>query len=410
METTIKSLLTGLLLLIFHAAIGQERSEYYAVLPFWESPITPFKGACPITAEEAMNLVHLQLDYDRENRVIAARVQLGGHLKDFEGFFGHLYINAPLTKITYEGDKEVHRFYDRFENPIMVMDGVFAKTYEKDERGRNIRLSFRSRTGEIASDTFGVVEYLWEYLPGGGVLELRRDAKGALVPLRADFQFLRTRMHFAPDGYVSLIENIDTAGQLVNGHSGAASFRYFYNPQGRFLRWEVYDKAGEPAIGPSQTAGEQNSFDGCYLSDIAFFDRDGNPALHWSGAEIWHFEWDRFGNTTSLSFLDRNRALMNSSNGYAQIRFKWSEDGRFLLSQAYFDASGSPAVHKNTGYHLMENHRDTLGLIRETLYKGTGGAAVNRTDTGEARRSFRYGDTHASLGYQSFDTAGNLLR
>jgi len=59
------------------------RSGYFAVLTFWESPYIPFKGACPITKEVAANRIHLQLDYDQENRVITAHVKLGEHYKDF---------------------------------------------------------------------------------------------------------------------------------------------------------------------------------------------------------------------------------------------------------------------------------------------------------------------------------------
>jgi hypothetical protein len=61
-----RRILLALFVLASFSSRAQEsqigRSEYHAILPFWESPLTPFKGAVPMSAEQASNRVHLKID------------------------------------------------------------------------------------------------------------------------------------------------------------------------------------------------------------------------------------------------------------------------------------------------------------------------------------------------------------
>ncbi len=339
------------------------KTNYYAHLPFWESPYQPFKGASPITKAEADERIHLQFDYDKDNRIVAVHVKLGEHYKEFEGFFGNLYINAPLTKVFYDENEERHSFYDRFGNQTTVQGQVFTKVYEKDAHGRNIKLSFLNESGETTVDMFGVQHYFWLHQADGSIIEERLDAKGDIVPLRGQFELLRTRMFFDNQGYFKTLQNIDDNGNMVNTKNGVAQFHYYYDKQGRFDRWEVYDASGNKVIGPSNTSGEQNIHDQYDLKNIVFFDTKGNPATHWSGAQIWHFEVDHFGNRIALEFQDANGKPMNAYNDYAKRVWEWSSDGRFLLSESYFDEKGQPINHKLTGIHKIIHSRNKQGVI-----------------------------------------------
>lgn len=339
------------------------REEYYAHLPFWESPYQPFKGASPITKAEADKRIHLQFDYDKDNRIVAVHVKLGEHYKEFEGFFGNLYINAPLTKIVYDSNKEYHSFYDRFGNQTTVQGHVYTKVYEKDSHGRNIKLTFLNEAGETAVDMFGVQHYIWLHQTDGSIIEERFDAKGDIVALRGQFELQRTRMFFDEQGYFKILQNIDDTGNMVNTENGVAQYHYYYDKQGRFDRWEVYDASGNKAIGPSNTSGEQNIHDQYDLKNIVFFDTNGDPATHWSGAQIWHFEVDRFGNRIVLEFQDDNGKPMNANNNYAKRVWEWSSDGRFLLSESYFDENGQPINHKLSGVHKVIHSRNEKGVI-----------------------------------------------
>ncbi|MEW2922518.1 hypothetical protein AB1A65_13665 [Muricauda sp. ANG21] len=386
------------------------RSEYYAVLPFWESPYQPVKGACPITEEEALKRIHLKVDYNANNQVIATHVKLGNHYKEFEGRFGNLNINAPLTKMVYHGNEEIHTFFDRFKNQIAVMGNVYRKTYEKDEHGRNIALTFADENGEMAADWFGVVRYTWTHEPDGSIIEERLDEDGKLVPLRSDFQFLRTRMMFNEQGYFGTIQNIDSTGNLVNTDSGAAVFQYFYDQQGRFNRWEVFDKDGQRAVGPSHTSGEQNTWYPYDLKDIIFFNQELNPATHWSGAQRWHFEIDAYGNKTSLEFQNSKGEPMNANGGYAKYVAEWTSDGLHLVSESYFDKDGAKTVHKIAGMHRVVYVRNAVGLITEKRYLGTSDKLINRNDNGIAVEKIQYDEYYRRTGTAFFDEQGKPVQ
>ena len=374
-----------LILTLFTEEVNSQnyvRSEFFAVLPFWESPYIPFKGACPITEAEAMKRVHLKIDYDEENRVTTVHVKIGVHYKEFEGFFGHLYINAPLTKVEYANNKEVHSFFDRFGNSMAVMENVYQKVYEKDSMGRNVQLTFKNKAGAATSDAFGNMIYKWHHQSDGSIVEIRKDMDGNLTPLRGSFQFKRTKMVFGPGGYFGILHNVNEKGELINTESGISSFKYYYDSKGRFLRWEVYDKNGSLGLGPSNTAGETNSFYQYDLMDISFFNAELEPAQHWSGAERWHFDVDRFGNRTTLTYQSSDRSPINANRGYAKVQYKWSNNGRFLLSQSYYDESGLKTQNSTTGVHEIRYLRNELGQINEIKYLNEHGESTNRLDNG----------------------------
>ncbi|WP_185153434.1 hypothetical protein, partial [Fulvivirga lutimaris] len=376
----------------------------------WESPLTPFKGAVPITFEQASNRVHLQIDFDKLNRPVVVHVKIGKHYKDFEGRFGNLYINAPKTVISYDDKVERHHFFDRFGNQISVMGDVYEKVYSKDEYGRNLNLEFIDSQRLQTKDMFGTKVYHWTYLDDGRVIEERRDENDSLLPLRGGFQFLRTRITFGPDGYPAILDNIDEEGNLAASESGAARLKYYYDSQGRFLKWEVYDTENNPAIGPSNTAGEVNSFNGYELDEITFYNKEKEPALHWSGAEKWKFDKDQYGNFTRLTFLTAAGRPMTGIGGYSTTVYQWSDDGRFLLSQFYLDANGDKIANPNSNVHKVVHQRNNNGTIKESRYYTTNDQLVGRKRDNVAVIRYLYDDNGVKIGVEYLDVNQNVVK
>lgn len=378
-------------------------------MPFWESPIVPFQGEYPLTEEEAARRINIRFDYDSHNRIVQVSVRVGTKLKPFEGRFGNLYINAPLTKILYSNGEERHHFFDIQGNRISVQNDVFEKVYTKDRHGRNISLSYFNERGEPASDQFDIRKFQWVYANDGSVTELRTNAQGEIVPLRRDFQFLRTRITFGPDGQVNMLQNVDETGKLVNADCGASTLKYFYDRQGRFARWEVYDKDGQVAVGPSHTSGEYNVFEGPNLMAIIFFDRLGNPATHWSGVEKWTFTYDTFGNKTSLVYQDDTGKPKRGTRGYAGTRYQWDGEGRFLKAQSFIDADEKVMNHPETGIATIRYTRDK-GLLVETSYYNDKDELINRKDNKVAVVQYRYDPQGKLISTKNFNVKGKEIK
>jgi len=385
------------------------RSEYYAGMPFWESPIVPFQGEYPLTKTEAEKRINIKFDYDTQNRITQVSVRVGDQLKPFEGFFGNLYINAPLTRITYGEREELHHFFDIQDNQITVLNGVYEKVYTKDRYGRNTSLTYRTEKGDAAADQFGIQQFEWIYEKDGSVTELRTDTDGEIVPLRGDFQFLRTRITYGPDGQVNMLQNIDDEGKLVNAACGASTLKYFYDQYGRFERWEVYNKDGQVAIGPSSTAGEYNVFEGIELAGIVFFNELGNPATHWSGAERWGFAYDQFGNRTSLLYLDSEGAPKLANRGYAGVQYEWDAQGRFLNAQTYTGVDGKPMNHPSLGFATIKYKHDENGLLIETAYFDAAGELTNRKDNKIATVKYVYDDQGKLMATKNLNVKGKEI-
>ncbi len=401
-----------LLSLVFGSGIKAQdisRSEYYAGMPFWESPVVPFQGEYPLTQSEAEKRINIKFDYDTQNRITQVSVRVGDQLKPFEGRFGNLYINAPLTKVSYGEREERHHFFDVQGHQISVLNGVFEKVYTKDRYGRNTSLTYRTEKGDAATDQFDIQQFEWIYEEDGSITEIRKDASGETVPLRRDFQFMRTRITYGPDGQVNMLQNIDEKGNLVNAPCGASTLKYFYDQYGRFKRWEVYNKDGQVAIGPSSTAGEYNVFDGIELTGIVFFNELGNPATHWSGAERWGFTHDQFGNKTSLLYLDSEGSPKLANRGYAGVQYEWDAQGRFLNAQTYTGVDGKPMNHPSLGFATTKYMHDENGLLVETAYFDASGELTNRKDNKIATVKYVYDDQGKLIATKNLNVKGKEI-
>lgn len=384
------------------------RSEYYAEMPFWESPIVSMKGASPLTKEVAASRIHLQIDYDDFNRPIATHVKIGNDYKDMEGRLGSLYVLAPKTTISYLDNREIHRFFDRFDNRIKVMNDVYEKVYTQNMHGQNVKLEFFDEDGNKASDYFRIVSYSWEYLNTGKIIERRIDKEGNIVPLRGSFQFELTRMTFGANGYIKMLENINESGSLIPAACGASILNYYFDKQDRFKRWEVFDENNMPATGPSNTAGEVNEYEDYDLKSITFFNREGKPATHWSGAEKWVHEYDVFGNITRLSYLTNDDKPMAGARGYSSAIYSYSKDGRYLLYQQYHDVDDNLIEPDEIGYAKMVYARNEDGTIKTIKFYNAQGALSERSSDGSARIEYMYNKSHQLIKTEKFDVNGSL--
>ncbi len=369
---------------------GTYRIEYFARAPFYESPLHPTMFAHQITEEQAATQVHIKVDYDEFGRVIQVALRVGNYLKDLDGGFFGMNIHSPVTRISYHDKTEVHHFFDRFGNQISVMGDVHSKVYKKDQYGRNITLTYHDKSQNSAINFAGITSYNWTYQPDGSVIEIRQNPSGEIIPLRGAFQFLKTKMVYGPNGYFSMLQNIDDDGNLVGSESGAAAYKYYFDEQNRFLRWEVFDRDLKPTLGPSNTAGEINTYEGRNLTSIDFFGTDyTSPSVHWSGSEQIRMTYDQFGNKITSESRNVKGELMINNSGYAYSKQDWSEDGRFLLAVKYYDTNGNLVPNKRSGHCHVEYIRAENGVLVEKRHYNADGLKGHKK-TGVAIIQYKY--------------------
>ena len=357
-------LLCVLIFMSTHAYSEVYRYEYFSKFPFWESPIQPFKFSDPLTRQDAQKRIHIQVGYDKNNRIIDVQTRQGDQFKALGNFFDALYVHAVHTKVVYQGDQEIHQFYNRFGNRTMGWGDIWEKIYTKDERERYSQMTLLDRLGKPAENSWGIANYRWKHTLDGSIIEERQSLAGELKTHRPGFEFERIRLYFDEKGHLRLMQNIDEALQLIAAKSGASQYSYFYDSKGAFERWEIYDAKGRPTIGPSNTAGEFYTIQADGTLAISFFDQTGGPAIHWSGASNWQLKRDTHGNIIELSYLDEKNQPTIGHFNFSKISYQWDNKGVNLLSKTLLNPSNKPTLHID-GYSKTQYFYTPEGLLTE---------------------------------------------
>lgn len=393
----------------FHVSANISRYEYFGDLPFWESPVQNFKGQKPLSMEQAQSLAHVQVGYDTSNRIVDIQLRQGDKFKLFSRGLGSLYLHAVHTKIRYQDNLEIHSFFDQFGNQIAAWGDVWEKRYEKDQRNRNTRLYFVDSAGNKIENQYGYAHFNWRYPGDGSVIESRFDLSGNMKSHRPGFEFMRIRMMFDEQGHLRLMQNIDDKGELVKSKSGAAQYRYFYNVDGGFDRWEVLDEKGNPAVGPTGTAGEQYTFNDKGWTQIAFFNQLYKPDYHASGAVNWHASYDKWGNMTKRWFTDADLKPIDGKFGFQAVKYIYDPLGLYHIRTELYDATGKP-TNNSDGVSKIIYIRDNNGLLKEQRNLNSDGNLVSDKWQKFAYRTFVYDDNNRLTLSRDFDTTGKILK
>jgi hypothetical protein len=357
------------------------RYEYYSRFPFWESPIQIFQGEGPLTKEQALKRKHIRVGYDQQNRIISIQRRLGDQFKDVAGLDYELYIFNVHTRIEYIDNLAKHTSYDRYGNQVKVWGDVWTRIYQIDQHGRFLKLWFTDEQSKSIENSSGVAYYEWAHQSDGSVIEERRNFEGKMKPHRRGFEFQRIKLTFAKDGSLRVMQNLDDSGKLLASKSGAAQYHYFYDSQGKFELWKIYDENGKPAKGPTGTAGEYYDFDDKMNERINFFNPEGKPDYHASGAAYWRMKLDKYDNVTELWLTDVNEKPVVSTEsygGYFRLRYNWDPTGLFLLSTDYFSEDGTLMLNAD-GIAQEKNIRDENGLIQKRRFFDKSGKNVEHS-------------------------------
>jgi len=385
------------------------RYEYFAVFPFWESPVQPFKFASPLTQQDAQKKIHIQVGYDANNRVIDVQTRQGEQYKALGNFFDAMYVHTVHTKVRYQKGKELHHFYNKLGNRVTAWGNIWEKVYFNDERGRYIKMDLLNRSGESVDNSWGITNYSWEHQLDGSIIEERRSLLGELKTHRPGFEFKRIRLHFDEKGHLRLMQNIDESNQLSAAKSGASQYSYFYDTNGSFERWEIYDADGKAAIGPSNTAGESyiRQVDGSLK--ISFFNKTGEPAIHWSGAVHWKIKRDIKGNVAELTYFDEKQKPTNGNLNFSKIVYQWDEQHLHLVSKTLMDPTNKPTLHAD-GYNKTQYFYRTDGLLKEQHFLTLDKKLVVSTYEKAAIIRYQYDDKGQRISTTKHDVNGELMK
>jgi len=280
-------------------------------------------------------------------------------------------------------DSSDHTVRARFGNlrgfDATSRDGASHMEFERDAKGRDMKISFFNAAGKPAANGEGVYGY-----------KLERDGAGRIVQL----------VNLGPDGqptanHVGLTAYTLSWGQELRAEvrdakgqpavwNGIAAIVTEYDSAGNKTRISYLAPDGKPVSVQEMkrnehgeltqrtnfTADASGALKQLSQTNISY-DEFGHPAdMQFVGPTSWRSAWhhDANGNVTEEKFLDAQGNPITGENGYAIRRFTYTPGPQGIrIEQTYFDAAGNKTYSKG-GYHRLIDEFDATGVLhRQTM-------------------------------------------
>ena len=301
--------------------------KYFRQLRFSESSYDQYAGLHEISAEEAGAVNHYRFSYDDEGHLIELRYGRGDELLNGSSS------GAPLVKISYEQNKEIHHYFDLKGEPISRW-GFFTAEYELDENGVRKHLSFYDEEGNAVENRNGIARFDWEFLASGQLKENRFNMEGEETVLNEFCPFYELRFTYDDEGFVTMMANYQ-GDSMYNctvencGDIGVSYFRFDYNDAGDITTFTVESLTGQLSNLYWGWARFENKYDEYgNVIERAMFDQDDEP-VGGMAVPVTQTVYDEHGSVLERKYMDINRQLINNPrSGVSVEKFTYNELGQ----------------------------------------------------------------------------------
>lgn len=387
--------------------------KYYASLVFRETPYAQQKGLVPLHSTQAKTRGHYRITRDGQERIVEIAFMQGEHYKTPNHTTDHYQFPAPIVRTQYQRATETKSFYNILGTPIAVRGQVFKEVYGLDSRGHRKQLYFLDKDGREIENEWGVAAYHWQIQEDGSVVETRVDLQGKPQPLRPYFPFYTTRLHYDPQGYISLMQNVDAQGNLIENSTGVAQDKLEFDHQGRWLGWKVLGREGKltEGNGPNVAKGINTPDEFGYETAIRYEDKHGNAKRNSHGFWGSRRFYDDFGNLTHTYFTDSiGNPAPNVVSGYTYAIYKWDTKRMRRVSAQLLGTDKQPIDHKTRGYSAITYAYDDRGLLSQVSFLDRHGEPINRLDNGVAYITYSYDTGGVRTSRREFNTDHKELK
>jgi hypothetical protein len=247
-------LLAGLANTLSGATAGE---HYYRHLIFnHDSPVVPYTGIYEISEADARDVAHYEFCYDAKGRVTEIVN------KSPEDWHRHplTHLGAYRTAFTYDGNREIHRFYDKDGNRVKNLREVYEEVYTADASGFRTSLEFFDLAGKPMQSNWNVARYAWEK-KGDMLIERRYNLNGELVPLAPTFRFLISGIKFDSAGRFAAHYNLNEKLEVVDDDDGIACYHDLFAANGNLLGLAYFNAKGELVHSPWKFAMIELAYD-----------------------------------------------------------------------------------------------------------------------------------------------------
>ncbi len=319
-----------LLLAVVSCQSGDKTADsgirYYRHLRFSETPFDLFTGNHEITSDEAQSVNHYKLIYDEDSRLTSIEYMRGDELLRGSS------TGASRIRISYEGNKEIHHFFDHNGEPT-TWSGVTTAVYELDEYGTRKGLQFLDKEGNLTENRNGIAWFEWQVLPTEQVRENRYNLAGEETVLNEFCPFYELRFSYDDNGWVRDMANYQ-GDSMYNctvencGDIGVSFFAFDYNDAGDLTSFTVRSLTGQLSNLYWGWARFENKYDeNGYTIENVMYDQDDEP-LSGMSVPVTQMVYNEQGSVVERKNMDIARNLINDpETGVSVVRYVYDETG-----------------------------------------------------------------------------------
>jgi hypothetical protein len=239
---------------------------------------------------------------------------------------------AARIKISYEGNKETHHFFDHNGEPSK-WGGVLTAVYELDENDKRKGLRFFDKEGNPTENRNGIAWFEWDILPTEQVRENRYNLKGEETVLNEFCPFYELRFTYDDKGWVTDMANYqgDTMYNCTVencGDIGVSYFSFEYNNAGDLTSFAVRSLTGQLSNLYWGWAKFENKYDenGNNIENV-MYDQDDEPLAGMS-VPVTQMVYDERGLLVETKNMDISRNLINHpQSGVSVVQYTFDELG-----------------------------------------------------------------------------------
>ncbi|WP_350292579.1 hypothetical protein [uncultured Croceitalea sp.] len=400
-----------LILITFLQFNSYSQNDYlikkYSQLVFRESPYATYKGAISLSMEKAKTMRHYAFKYDTNNQLIEIQHKLGDLPYTAYGMEQNLMF--PCSKVKFEKlANEIHvSFFDHNNLRIEVNGGIYTAKYKLQDDASPKTLTFYDKQGKIKENNHGISNYEW-LTNDSVVIEKRYNLEKELMPLRPNFLFFETHLTYDKSGYVKRMDNYGKNGVLENNESGVATDEIFYNEDGIFVGWKVYDSNGNKVTGnlPNVHHGK-NIVDG-YGNTIIdeYFNTEGKQMMNYQGLAKTINSFDAFSNV-----IEQKRFTIDGWNQSAPIFKLLYDQSQRLKEIGAFDIKGKRTTfpQQEVAFFRMQYYNES-GYLKEQAFYDKNEQLLNIAALGGGARVIHNYKGAKRIRSKIYDAKGVLLQ
>ena len=322
-------------------------------------------------------------------------------------------VRSGITRWLIEYDengfeKEI-RYADVYNNAMAESNGSYGERYERDEKGRVVKLRYLDTTGDDATLTDkytpggtkrGVWGFKAEYNEKGNCTRVAYFGENDESVENEEGYAIRTIEY--EGGNAVKVALYDKNNKPVMCKEGYSAIAYEYDEKGNAIKVSLYDTLGKATVGAGGLAMIEREFDKKgNITEERYYGAASEPVGTKEGYAKCRISYDDNNNPVQYEYYNLGGVLRKG----AAIEKNTYDEAGYVVRMGYYDSDGK-AVLGADGFAFLEVKRNKKGEVESVAYYDEEGYIKNNAE-GYAIIRYEYDSHTGNVKKQSYFDAAN---